>query len=466
MLNWIWLGMILVATLVGGFGGRLEPMTTGALEQAKDAVMSIALPFIGAWAVWLGMMRLAERAGLVQALARVLRPVLCRLFPDVPPEHPAMGAMVLSVAANMLGLGNAATPLGLRAMAHLNRLNGQPGVASNSMVTFLVMCTASIQLLPTTAITVLALDAMKRKLPNADPTSIVAPALIATICALAVGLFLAKWLATWRMFAAVPDPEATGVSSEIKAEEVAAETVQPAPLTTRGKIVLLLFLGSFLAMFGLLVWPHGANGLLHQLRGHEGGWAFAVPWPESPQDTASGILVRTIRAISLLAIPFMLSFFPLYAGLRGVKVYEQFCEGAKEAFGTAQRVIPYLVAMLVAIRLLRESGALGMMTEGLRPWMAMLYFPPEILPLALMRPLSGGASQGIMMELVSTHGAHSLIGKMAATIYGSTETTFYVIAVYFGSVGVRQARHAVIAGLAADITALIVSVAACNWLLG
>lgn len=463
MLNWIWLGMILSAVLVGGFGGRLEVMTTGVFEQAEFAVMKIALPFIGAWAVWLGMMRLAERAGLVQALARLLHPVLRRLFPEVPRDHPAMGAMVLSMSANMLGVGNAATPLGLRAMAHLNALNGRPGVASNAMVTFLVICTASIQLLPTTAITVLALDAIKRKDPLFQATCIVAPGLIATFCALCVGLFLAKTLARFPIFAPVDDPDAVAPAPEAKTEELAVETVRPAPLTLRGKLALGCYFAAFAAIFFLLVTkvkPDVANGVLHAARAtlphfFPGTWAFPSP-VEAPQ------WARVIQSVSLLSIPFMLSFFPLYGALRGVKVYEQFCEGAKEAFGTAQRVIPFLVAMLVGIRLLRDSGALLLVIDGIRPVLDFFHFPAEIFPLALMRPLSGGASLGIMTDLVATHGSNSLIGKMAATIYGSSETTFYVIAVYFGSVGVRKTRHAVLAGLAADLTALIVSVIVCN----
>src|SRR4051812_3266890 len=188
MLNWIWLSFLLIAVLVAGFTGRLPELTSGAFEAAKSAVMDIALPLMGIWAIWLGMMRLAEQSGLVQLLARVLRPVMRLLFPDVPAEHPARGAMVLNMAANMLGLGNAATPLGLRAMAHLERLNPYPGVATNAMCTFLAINTASIQLIPTAAIAILAVN------KSADPTAIVPTAFLATLCAACSGVTAAKIL--------------------------------------------------------------------------------------------------------------------------------------------------------------------------------------------------------------------------------------------------------------------------------
>lgn len=465
MLNWIWLGMIIIATIVGGFSGRLQPMTEGAFAQAKSAIMDLALPYIGVWAVWLGMMRLAERAGLVQALARALRPIMRWLFPDVPADHPAMGAMVLTMSANMLGLGNAATPLGLRALAHLNKLNARPGVASNAMITFLTICTASIQLLPATAITVLAL-APSQALRKSDPTVIVAPAFIATVCAMTVGIFLARFLAKLPVFAPVDDPDAPKVTQEVKDDPTAVEVANPTPLTGRGQFLLVVYYAMFALLFYILVCPEVSNILVQTIRAQvpwliPGNWTFGNAWPDTENQ-----FVRIIRALSMLAIPFMLSFFPLYAALRGVKVYEQFCDGAKESFATAQRVIPYLVAMLVAMRLLRDSGALDALLNVLRTPLQWVGFPPEILPLALMRPLSGSASFGLMADLVAKHGADSLIGRTAATLYGSTETTFYVIAVYFGSVGIRKTRHAVIAGLSADIVATIVTVYICNRMFG
>jgi spore maturation protein SpmA len=458
MLNVIWLFMILVAVLVGGFTGRLDALTSGAFDMAKFAVMDIALPLIGLMAIWMGMMRLAERSGLVQLLARALRPAMRRLFPDVPVEHPAQGAMVLNMAANMLGLGNAATPLGLRAMALLQKLNPHPTVASNAMVTFLAVNTASIQLVPTTAISIMAVQASNQGVASGHAASIVLPALITTVIAMACGIFMAKALSNTRAFripADEPRVDLDAGAGAISAEP--EETPEPARLTAWGRAFLFLFFGAFVAMFIILVWPQAANALP---RAFGWGWGYADLWPGIEE------WMRVLRAISTLAVPFLLSFFPLYAWLRGVPVYAQFCEGAKDAFGTAQRIIPFLVAMLIAIRMLREAGVIQMITSVLQPALNFVGFPADLLPLALMRPLSGSASQGLFVDVVATHGADSLIAKMAATIYGSTETTFYVLAVYFGSVGIRKTRHAVLAGLTADVVAIFMAIAVCRWLLG
>jgi spore maturation protein SpmA len=455
MLNWIWLAFLLVAVLVGGFTGRLPEMTKGAFETAETAVMKIALPLIGIWAIWLGVMRLAEQSGLVQLLARALRPLMRLLFPDVPSDHPAIGAMVLNMAANMLGLGNAATPLGLRAMAQLERLNPHPGVATNAMCTFLALNTASIQLIPTTAIGILAVAGAK------NPTAIVPTAFLATLIAATSGVLSAKFLERLPIFRPVPFPEqpAPSLSSSSSAPAAALEPEPlppaPPPLTAGARAVLILYGLAVVGMLILLVWPPaGASPDL----------------AAKPDDLAGKSLpLRLLYAVSVLAVPFLLSFFPLYAACRGVKVYEQFVEGAREAFGTAQRVIPFLVAMLVSISLLRKAGVIDVFTNLLRPALNLLHFPPELVPLVLMRPLSGSATQGIFVELVNspaTGGADSLLARMAATIYGSTETTFYVLAVYFGAVAIRQTRHAVAVGLIADTVAVVASVAVCHLMFG
>jgi spore maturation protein SpmA len=478
MLNFIWLAMLLVAVLAGGFGGRFDAMTEGAFSTAKSAVMEIALPLVGLMAVWLGMMRLAERAGLVQLLARALRPVMRRLFPDVPPEHPAMGAMVLNMSANMLGLGNAATPLGLRAMALLQKLNLNSRVASNSMVTFLAVNTASIQLIPTTAISILAVQGSR------NASIIVVPAMIATAIGMACGIAASKLFARLPVFSAREAEAAIEVNaSEARLEEVTVETVNTPDLTGRGRIILALFIAVFAFLFAMFAFPDSFAGwkAADAMRG--AAYQKALPHAVAPALATSpallpaftlliaradtpGSTLAVLQAIGLLAVPFLLAFFPLYAALRGVKVYEQFCEGAKEAFPTALRIIPFLVAMLVGIRLLREAGVVQFVTDGLRPFLATFGFPADLLPLVAMRPLSGSASQGIFVDLVRAHGADSLISRMAATIYGSTETTFYVLAVYFGSVGIHKTRHAVIAGLTADFVAMAAAIAACRLLAG
>ncbi len=452
MLNWIWLSFILVAVLIGGFTGRLPAMTTGAFETAEIAVMKIALPLIGVWAIWLGIMRLAEQSGLVQLLASALRPLMRRLFPDVPPDHPAMGAMILNMAANMLGLGNAATPLGLRAMAHLERLNPRPGVATNAMCTFLAINTASIQLIPTTAIGILAVAGSK------NPVAIVPTAFLATLCAASCGVLSAKLLEklpAFHLTGGTTRQESSTVNPAPTEEPaLASEKTEIPPLLTGGRAILLLFVAAFAGMFILLAFPDATKGALS---------TFHLEPPPGPPDLAGKPpLIRVLYSIAILAVPFMLAFFPLYAALRRVRVYEQFVEGAREAFGTAQRVIPFLVAMLLSISLLRNSGVLELLTQTLQPLFDKIRFPADLLPMVLMRPLSGSGTQGIFVELVNRLGPDTLVSRIAATIYGSTETTFYVLAVYFGSVAIRQTRHAVIAGLLADTTAVVASVTICR----
>ena len=451
MLNYIWLAFLLIAVLVGGFTGRLPQMTTGAFDTAKVAVMNIALPLIGVMAIWLGIMRLAERSGFVQILARALRPLMVRLFPDVPAEHPAMGAMLMNMAANMLGLGNAATPLGLRAMSLLEKLNPRPGVASNAMCTFLAINTASIQLIPTTAIGLLAVA------KSTNPTAIVPSAFLATLCAAVSGVTAAKLLERLPMFRLRPaDVIAAGEgAAQDPTEELAIEKIEVTPMTPPKTIALALFFAAFTVMFVFLAFPQWVSGFMTV--------------PARPADLeGKPDVIRSLFAVSILAVPFLLSFFPLYAALRGVKVYEQFVEGAKEAFGVGMRIVPFLVAMLVAIAMLKEAGVIALMTRALTPMLNAIHFPADLLPMVLMRPLSGSATQGLFVELISRtgegFGPDSLISRMAATIYGSTETTFYVIAVYFGSVAVRQTRHAIAAGLIADSVAVIASIAICRFL--
>ena len=365
-----------------------------------------------------------------------------------------MGSMVMNMAANMLGLGNAATPLGLRAMADLEKLNPRPGVATNAMCTFLAINTASIQLIPTTAIGLLAIAG------STNPTAIVPSAFLATCCALTCGVVSAKLMQNLPAFRlandvpAIPPGRKRDETSTTAAESpVGLEKIEPQPLTRTGRCWLIIFALCFAAMFVLLAFPDFAGAAIAKL-------GFQPPPP--PADLSSKpTILRCLFAISILAVPFLLSFFPLYAAVRGVKVYEQFVEGAREAFSVAQRIIPFLVAMLVSIAMLREAGVIDAMTRSFGPLLAKIGFPADLLPMVLMRPLSGSATQGIFIELIHRVGPDSIISRMAGTIYGSTETTFYVLAVYFGSVGIRQTRHAVAAGLIADTTAVVASVLIC-----
>ncbi|MEY2560495.1 MAG: hypothetical protein QOG51_910 [Verrucomicrobiota bacterium] len=444
MLNYIWLALVVLAVAIGGWNNRLSEVTAGAFDGAKTAV-TIALGLIGIMALWLGVMRLAERAGLVQRIARGLRPIMRRLFPDVPPEHPAMGSMLMNMAANMLGLGNAATPLGLRAMRDLETLNPRPGVASNAMCTFLAINTASVQLIPATAIALLASAGSTR------PTAIVGTALLATLCAATVAITSAKILEKlpfFRLRETAPKT-LTGIGEPgYRADAPNIFAAEELPVVARPRAWSWLVLGAlglfFIALFIRIAFPALFN------------------LPADPNAATQTAFVRSVNALSILAIPFLLSFFPVYAATRGIKVYEEFVEGAKEGFGVILKIIPFLVTMLVAISMFKGAGGIDLLTRLLTPVLAPLHFPTDLLPLALMRPLSGSATLAILTDIIHRLGPDNIVSLMAATIYGSTETTFYVAAVYFGSVSIKQTRHSIPAGLLGDLAGVIASVIICR----
>jgi spore maturation protein SpmA len=379
MLNYIWLALILLAVLIGGFDHKLKEVGDGAVRGAESAV-TLSLGLIGVMAVWLGMMRLADKAGLVQTLARLLQPALRRLFPDVPVEHPAMGSMVLNIAANMLGLVNAATPLGLRAMKDLESLNPSPGTATNAMCTFLAINTGSVQLIPITAIAVLAAAG------SANPSAIVGTALLATTCSSAAGLIAVKLFEKWSMFR-LPDTLAAkhqgerGLGTEPAGSEPSPAAAL-APMTGWRRFALAGFVLCFVVFL------------------------FQLSFQESPGDgssaepSAQGAVVGWVNAVSLLAMPFLLAFFPFYAALRRIAVYEEFVDGAKEGFNVAVRIIPYLVAMLVAIGMFRGVGGIDLLTRWLKPALQAIHFPSDLVPIALMRPLSGSATLALFSDLV------------------------------------------------------------------
>ena len=440
-MNYFWLALMVGSVLIGGYEGHLQDVADKSFEMTEFAVVKTAFPLIGIMALWLGIMRLAERAGLVALLARALRPALRRLFPDVPPEHPAMGSMVMNMAANMLGLGNAATPLGLRAMKDLESLNRNPGTATNAMCTFLAINTSSVQLVPVTAMAILATN------HSSNPSAIVGTSLVATACACTCGVTTAKLMARLPFFK-LPPPEreipAPGANLPRADAETSPVKEAPAlqPLRWWGMIILAGFLAFFAGLFiRALVWPAAA-------------------------DAANSPLVRAVNAISLLLVPFLLGVFPLYAALRGVRVYEEFVEAAKEGFDVAIRIIPFLLAMLVAIGMFRAAGGIDILSRWLAPVLHAVGFPVELLPMVLLRPLSGSGTLGLFTELTKQFGPDSLIARTAGTIYGSTETTFYVLAVYFGSVAVRRIRYAVIAGLVADAVSVIVAIVVCRAVFG
>lgn len=429
MLNYIWLGLILLAALLGGFEGKLQEVTGAAFEACKTAVMTIALPLAGVMALWLGLMKIAEKSGLVNLLARALRPLLRWLFPDVPVNHPAMGSMVMNMAANMLGLSNAATPLGLRAMQDLERLNPRPGTATNAMCTFLAINTSSIQLIPATTVAILAAAGSK------NPTAIIGTAFFATCCSTIAGLLAVKTFERLPMYA-LPKIE-NPLTSEGEGSADAPENFERPRWW--GTLILLAFAACFLIF----------------------GWQFM-----QAQSATRGTLVNLVEAVSYLAIPFLIAFFPLYGSLSRVKVYEEFVEGAKEGFQVSIRIIPYLVAIVASVAMFRAAGGIDIITRVLGAGLNAIHFPTELLPLVLMRPLSGSGANGLFAELVQAHGPDSLLARMGASVMGSTETTFYVIAVYFGSVAIRRTRHAVPAGLVADLAGVTASIIICRMVFG
>ncbi len=430
MLNIIWLFMIVCSVLLAGTSAKL-PVVAESVVKSSETAVTLAVGLIGIMSLWLGMMRLAEKAGLVQSLSLLLRPVLRWLFPEVPKNHPAMGAIVMNIAANMLGLSNAATPLGLRAMQELEKLNPRPGVATNAMCTFLAINTSSVQLIPITAIGILAAAG------SLQPQFIIGTALLATTCSTVAGIISVKLLEHLPVFR-LPAPPSTS----LKENPAVAEDEKPEQLAP-WKLWHWLVVISLITCFGF----------------------FFADIVGSTTSSQHGWLPRIINALSILAIPFLLTLFPICGWLRGLKVYEEFVDGAKEGFNVAIRIIPFLVAMLVAVGMFRAAGGIDLIAGWTQPVLNVFQFPTELLPISLMRPLSGSGSLALFSELVNQYGPDSLITRTAGTLYGSTETTFYVLAIYFGSVNIRRTRHALPAGLIADGVGIIASIVICRWLM-
>jgi spore maturation protein SpmA len=442
MLNYIWLGMIVLGVTVGALNGRSPEVSQAFLDWSEKAVMSVALPLAGMFTLMLGVMRLVEKSGLITLIARLFGPILRRLFPEVPADHPAMGAMMMNIAANFIGAGNAATPFGLRAMAQLEKLNPHPGTATNAMCTFLVLNTSALTLISTTGLVLL------RKGGATNPTAVIGPSIIATLCGLIAGL-CALWICQrLPVFAVKPGAapgQAEGGPAVAVAEAPEPPPAEPVRLSAWRWAVLLAFLGVLAAGFWLAV---GKTG-------------FATSWAAGDWGSAAAALMT---AASGLVLPGFLSFFILYAALAGLRVFEDFVEGAKDGIQTVLRIIPYLVGMIVGVGVLRASGLIDALARALREGLHIAGAFPDLLPMVLMRPLSGSGSQAVLANLIDTFGANSYEALSAATMYGSTETTFYVLAVYFGAVGIRRVRHALAAGLIADTVAMATALFLCQWL--
>ncbi len=425
-MNYIWLGLILIGVMLGAVTGKMDAVTLATFEACKASLMSIALPLGAIMALWLGIMRLAEKSGAVERLSSLLRPLLTRLFPEVPAEHPAMGAMVMNIAANMLGLGNAATPLGLKAMQGLESLNPRPGTATNAMCTFLAINTSSVQLIPATAVGILAAAGA------AHPTAIIGTALVATTCSFFTGIVAVKLMQRLPMFALPPVPCHTPLPV---ATDTPSESTASFPLSLWKKLLLAIYV----ALFAATIW--------HLVAARVSG--ISLP-------------ISIVESISVVAIPFLIGFFPLYAALKGISIYEEFIEGAKEGIQVALRIFPYLVAILVAVGIFRAAGGIDILTRILSPMLDMIGLPPQVLPLVLVRPLSGSGATGLFAEIVKACGPDSYAAQLAGTILGGTETTLYVLAVYFGSVAIRRGRHALVAGLLADTAGVAASLLICR----
>ena len=439
LLNWIWLGLILGAVMYAALTGHMEDVSNAIYQEAEGAV-HLVIKLTGVMVLFLGVMNVARDGGLLDFVARALRPLLRRLFPSIPADHPAMGAMVMNLATNVLGLGNAATPFGLKAMSELNRLNPHPGVATDSMVLFLAINTSAVTLMaPTGTISVRAAAG------SAAPMAIWIPTLIATLCstAAAVGAFYllrgrrryAVRPRTWE----APEPDESALPEAPDDETLAMFGAEHPPVGPRQWIVVL-----------------GTCAVLAV------GLVLEIPRlrAEMPPDKVLEV-IATHWLTPLLIVGLLLVGFA-----RRVHVYESMVAGAREGLALAVRIVPFLVAILVAVGMFRTSGLLELLIRGLNPLTSAVGFPAEALPMALLRPFSGSGAFGVMAEILETHGPDSFVGMLTSTLQGSTETTFYVLTVYCGAAGIRNVRHALPCCLIGDLAGAIGATAACHLFFG
>ena len=401
VLNYIWIGFIIIAFVIAlvkliilGDVTVFPALIDSTFASSKTA-FEISLGLTGVLSLWLGIMKIGERGGVVNVLARALSPVFTRLFPDIPNGHPVTGAIFMNIAANMLGLDNAATPLGLKAMEQLQTLNPNKETATNPMIMFLVLNTSGLTLIP------ISIMVYRAQLGAAQPTDVFIPILLATFFSTVAGIII------------------TSIYQRIN-------------LLNR---TMLLTLGGMALVVGAIIWGFG----------------------QLDKDQMN-IVSTSVANILLMTI--IVAF--VLAGMKHrINVYDAFVEGAKEGFTTAVRIIPYLVAILVAIGLFRASGAMDMLINGVATLVKALGGNSDFvgaLPTALMKPLSGSGARGMMVDAMTTYGADSFVGRLSCIFQGSTDTTFYILAVYFGSVGIRNMRHAVPCGLLADLAGVIAAI--------
>ena len=404
VLNYIWIAFFLIAFVIATvrlvFMGDTEvfPAIMNSTFDTSKTAFEISLGLTGVLSLWLGIMKIGEKGGVINVVARVLSPVFTRLFPDIPKGHPVTGSIFMNVAANMLGLDNAATPLGLKAMEQLQELNPKKDTATNPMIMFLVLNTSGLTLIP------VSIMVYRAQMGAAQPTDIFVPILLATFFSTLAGI-------------------------------VFTSLYQRINLINR---TMLLTLGGMSAVVAAII------------------WGFAQ------MDKAQMNVVSTSVANILLML--IIVMFILAGMRKKVNVYDAFIEGAKDGFTTAVRIIPYLVAILVGIGVFRASGAMDMLVDGIKWTVAAMGGNTDFvgaLPTALMKPLSGSGARGMMVDAMTTYGADSFVGRLSCIFQGSTDTTFYILAVYFGSVGIRYTRHAVACGLLADLAGVIAAIAIC-----
>ena len=409
VLNYIWIAFFLVAFVIALvrliFMGDTEvfPAIMNSTFDTSKTAFEISLGLTGVLSLWLGIMKIGKKGGVVNVVARVLSPVFTRLFPDIPKGHPVTGSIFMNVAANMLGLDNAATPLGLKAMEQLQELNPKKDTATNPMIMFLVLNTSGLTLIP------VSIMVYRAQMGAAQPTDIFVPILLATFFSTLAGI-------------------------------IVTSLYQRINLINR---TMLLTLGGMCAAVAAIIW-----GFSQMDKSQMNVVSTSV----------ANILLMTIIVVFILA------------GMRHrVNVYDAFIEGAKDGFTTAVRIIPYLVAILVGIGVFRASGAMDMLIDGIKWIVATLGGNTDFvgaLPTALMKPLSGSGARGMMVDAMTTYGADSFVGRLSCIFQGSTDTTFYILAVYFGSVGVRYTRHAVACGLLADLAGVVAAIAICYMFFG